>query len=68
VSGVGVPEGGEGSIASRAFAAYYLVQTLLAVQAIFGDRSIKQRTPLLVSYTFLAGALGFIVVFAIPAG
>lgn len=56
------------AIASRAFAAYYLIQTLMVVQVVFGDRATMRRIPRIISYSVLAGVLAFIVVFAIPAG
>jgi hypothetical protein len=49
------------ALASRAFAFYYLLQCLVAVSV---SRSILQRAGMLL----LAAALGFVAVFAVPAG
>ena len=49
------------AIASRAFAAYYLLQCLVAITV---TQSWRRR----VSLTVLAGILAFIVIFAVPAG
>jgi hypothetical protein len=49
------------ALASRAFAFYYLLQCLVAVSV---SRSTAQRAGMLV----VAAALGFIAVFAVPAG
>ncbi|MCY4129485.1 MAG: hypothetical protein OXG15_09645 [Gammaproteobacteria bacterium] len=58
------------ALASRAFAAYYLVQTIIAL--ITNNRSAEEKTPVYWSrqafFTFIALVLGYIVVFSIPAG
>jgi hypothetical protein len=55
------------SLASRAFAAYYLIQTLMVVFVLAKDRSIPNRAVRLVGFGSLLLILGFVVVFAIPA-
>lgn len=55
------------SLASRAFAAYYLVNAVMAVAVVAGDRSIPRRGMRLVSFGAVTLVLGFVVVFAIPA-
>lgn len=55
------------SLASRAFAAYYLIQTLMVVSVLARDRSIPRRAARLVGYAGLLVILGFVVIFAIPA-
>ena len=49
------------ALASRAFAFYYLLQCLVAISV---SRSSVQRAGM----ALLAAALGFITVFAVPAG
>ena len=49
------------SLASRAFAFYYLLQCLVAIKV---SRSTLQR----IGMALVAAALGFITVFAVPAG
>lgn len=48
------------ALASRAFAFYYLLQCLVAISV---SRSVRQRC----FFGFIAAALGFITVFAVPA-
>jgi hypothetical protein len=55
------------SLASRAFARYYLMQTLLVVFVLATDGSIRHRSSRLVGYASLAAILAFVVIFAIPA-
>ncbi len=55
------------SVASRAFAAFYLVQTVMSFFVLYRDRSLRRRTTLLLSYGALILVLAFIVGFAIPA-
>lgn len=55
------------SVASRAFAAYYLSQTLMAVLVLASDRSIPRRSTLLAQQGLLVAVLAFVVVFALPA-
>lgn len=55
------------SIASRAFAAYYLTQTLLAVMEVVSQESTSRRTVQLAQQVLLAAVLAFVVLFAIPA-
>ena len=58
------------ALASRAFAAYYLVQTIIAI--IANHRIFREKTPLYwVRQTFFVGValvLAYIVLFSIPAG
>lgn len=58
------------ALASRAFAAYYLVQTIIALVA--NHRSTKEKTPVYWSrqafFTLITLVLAYIVVFSIPAG
>jgi len=55
------------SLASRAFAAYYLIQTVMVFAVLAMDRSIPRRTERLLGYGSLIVILGFVVIFAIPA-
>ncbi len=55
------------SVASRAFAAFYLVQTVMAFSVLYRDQSLPRRTSLLLSYGVLIVVMAFIVGFAIPA-
>ena len=55
------------SLASRAFAAYYFIQTLMVVSVLAKARSIPRRSARLVGYGLLLVILGFVVIFAIPA-
>jgi hypothetical protein len=55
------------SLASRAFAAYYLIQTLMVFTVLARDRSMPRRVLRLVGYGSLLVILGFVVIFAIPA-
>ncbi|MEZ5246142.1 MAG: hypothetical protein R2707_13665 [Acidimicrobiales bacterium] len=56
------------SLASRAFAAYYLVATMMLLVVLIRDRSVPRRTARLAGFGTLAVLLGLVVVFAIPAG
>ncbi len=56
------------SLASRAFAAYYLVQTIQVLVVVAADRKRARRGLTLVGYGLLAAVLAFIVFFAVPAG
>jgi hypothetical protein len=49
------------ALASRAFAFYYFLQCLVAISI---SRSKRQRAV----FTILAGVLGFVAMFAVPAG
>jgi hypothetical protein len=49
------------ALASRAFAFYYMLQCLVAISV---SKSAAQR----VGMSIIAAALGFITVFAVPAG
>ncbi len=55
------------SVASRAFALYYLLQCFVAIMANRHHNEGKTHILNLVRFTILAGILGFIVIFAIPA-
>lgn len=56
------------SLASRAFAAYYLTQTVMVILVVARERTGAARTRGLASYGGLAAVLLFVVLFAIPAG
>ncbi len=56
------------SLASRAFAAYYLVQTIQVLIVVAEDRGRPRRTLTLAGFAVLAVVLAFVVVFAVPAG
>jgi hypothetical protein len=55
------------SLASRAFAAYYLINALMAVTVAARDRSIPMRRMRMMNYGALLLVLGFVVLFAVPA-
>ena len=55
------------SVASRAFALYYLLQCFVAIAANRHHNDGTTYILNLVRFTMLAGILGFIVIFAIPA-
>jgi len=55
------------SVASRAFALYYLLQCFVAIMANRHHNDGSTRVLNLARFTMLAGILGFIVIFAIPA-
>jgi hypothetical protein len=55
------------SFASRAFAAYYFVQTVMVVMVLVRTRDISQRRARLAGFGMLLVVLGFVTVFAIPA-
>ncbi len=56
------------SFASRAFAAYYFVQTVMVVLVLARSRDISGRRVRLAGFGALLLVLGFVTVFAIPAG
>jgi len=55
------------TLASRAFALYYGLQTLIAIGAVWAQPPSIGRTVRLILYPFLAVALFFITIAAIPA-
>jgi len=55
------------SFASRAFAAYYFVQTVMVMLVLSTSRDISRRRLRFLGFGMLLVVLGFVTVFAIPA-
>ena len=54
------------SFASRAFAAYYFVQTVMLMLVLARSRDISRRRGKLAGYGLLLVVLGFVTLFATP--